>query len=230
MARTVPPGKRSRSVPSGSIPSKRPAIRSAADRWTVSSVPMACACASHALAKLGGSLLRHRVSTRAIDAARSGAKACGVVRPPRCPEQRSGMSGAEARFTPTPMTTRRPCRSSRMPASFAPSRSRSFGHLRSNGSPGTAVATASMSASPAASDSDCGGGSLLASSTSVLPKKLPSRVSHSRPWRPLPAVCSSATSQSPSTAERSARRSAFVEPVRSTIWILFRTATLRRVR
>ena len=66
------------------------------------------------------------------------------------------------------------------------------------------------------------------SSTKVLPKKLPRRLIHERPCRPLPALCSSATSQSPSTAPVSASRSALVEPVRSTIRIRLRRAPPRR--
>ena len=66
--------------------------------------------------------------------------------------------GAVARLTPNPTTTRSPLRSSRMPASFALPSSRSFGHLSISGWPGTATSTASISASPAASDSVGAGG------------------------------------------------------------------------
>ena len=200
MARTLPSGKRSRSVPSGSIPSKRPRTMVECDPCTLSSVPMAWARASHALAKSSGGVVRHSATIRLIEAARSGAKASGAIRPLRCAAVRPSICGAAARLTPNPMTTRSPCLSSKIPATFAPSRSRSFGHFRTSRWPGTAASSASMRARPATRDSDCAGGSLAVIETSVLPKKLPLFVSHWRPWRPFPAVCSSATSQSPSAA------------------------------
>ena len=129
-----------------------------------------------------------------------------------------GSSGAAARLTPKPTTTRSPLRSSRMPASFLPQQQQVVGpfehqrlrreprrrSLRS--APGRRPATAlrradrRRAARPACCRRNC-----------------PARTPTSRPWRPLPASCSSATSQSPSTALSSAIRSALVEPVRSTI-------------
>ena len=132
--------------------------------------------------------------------ASSGAKASGCMWPSSDATRRSGTSGAAARLTPKPRMTRSPPRSSRMPASFLPASIKSLGHLSINGSSETATSSASIRASPAASESVCAGGSFGRSRTSVLPWKLPAADTHSRPCRPLPASCCNATSQSPSAA------------------------------
>ena len=127
---------------------------------------------------------------------------------------RPSTTGVRTRLHPTPITTASPARSSRMPASLAPSTSRSLGHLSMTcGAPGVAP-TASATASPVTSASVCGSGSPGRSTTTVEPMKLPAPSSHCRPARPLPAVWRRATSQSPSRASRpSASRSALVDPV-----------------
>jgi hypothetical protein len=59
--------------------------------------------------------------------------------PPRWDVERPGRSGAAARLTPKPATTRSPCRSRRIPASLALTITRSFGHFRRSGRPGRRV-------------------------------------------------------------------------------------------
>ncbi len=171
-ARTIsilPSSVRSRSAPSGSIPSKRPLTTSFTAEWTVSGVPMGCARASHAWASRDGSLLRHSSSRRAKPAASKGAKASGEILPDSDAQGRSGSSGADAKLTPKPMTTSLPPLSRRIPASLLPSRSTSLGHLRIIGCEVAATSIASISARPATSERVCGCGSPGRKLTTVLP-------------------------------------------------------------
>ena len=221
----------SRSAPSGSIPSKRPRDHLVVRRMDGERVPIGCARVSQAWASSNGSLVRHSLSSRSKLPASSGAKACGVTRPESDAHSRSGRSGADARFTPKPMTTRSPLRSRRIPASFRPSSSTSFGHLSISACPGTARSIASMSARPATSESVCGCGSPVAQLDDGAAVEIAAGATPiAGPAVPCPASCSSATSQSPSTAVVSAIRSALVEPVRSTIRMRLRRAIPRRGR
>ena len=93
-------------------------------------------------------------------------------------------------FSPMPSTAQpswgRP--STRIPASFRPSTRTSFGHLIRQ-STGTASATATAAAS--------GSDSLGSRSTSDISTAEPGRAAQVRPWRPRPAVCSSAVTSVP---------------------------------
>jgi hypothetical protein len=134
--------------------------------------------------------------------------------------------GADTRLTPNPMTIASPARSRRTPATFAPRIIRSFGHLSFAGSP-----TDIKSARPAASDKPPNDGSSGRTSTRVDANRFPGCESHRRPSRPRPAVCRSATSQSPSrTSPRAAiaSMSALVEPVSATRMIVRRAHSRQR--
>ena len=101
-------------------------------------------------------------------------------------------------FSPMPSTAQPSCGrpSTRMPASLRPSTSTSLGHLIRQ-SAGTASATATA----AASGSDSGGGR---STTDIEHGGSPAAASQLRPWRPRPAVCSSAVTRVPCGAPAAA--------------------------
>lgn len=128
------------------------------------------------------------------------------------------MSGTRKRFTPMPTMTELPVRSSSIPASLALSTKRSLGHLSANPErPGAMALTASKTVTPATSESVCAPGSPPRSRTSVDPMKFPAPSLHTRPWRPRPATCRSATSHAPSATCSPLctrlTRSALVDPV-----------------
>ena len=132
-----------------------------------------------------------------------------------------------------PTTTASPLRSSRMPDSFAPAMTTSFGHFSRAVPDGVRkTPTASWRATAAVSASVAGGGSLARRRTSVDPEKLPGGALHVRPSRPRPAVCRSARSHSPSSAPCVARRSisAFVDPVSEMKRMVKRLGTMRERR
>ena len=228
MTRTSPDGRRNRSAPSASRPSNAPSIRWSAPAATVSGVPSLWALSSHKAINAGKSP-HQRSSSRAKAAASSGAKAAGLTSATdeSAAVARSGSSGALARLTPKPATTRSPARSSRTPPSLPGPSSRSLGHLRISPVAGAAASTARISATPQVSASVGAGGSVRRSCTTVLPWKLPVQLSQARPCRPRPSSCWRAISQLPSPAEGSVERSLLVEPVRSTKRSLLRTRSRR---
>ena len=127
--------------------------------WTVSRVPTGCARASHACANASASLsCATDASSRAKLPASKGANACGS----RTPFESRGVCvrqlGAEARLTPKPTTTRSPLRSSRMPRKLGRAAASGRSAISASAAgPGSATSTASISARPAASESDLRG-------------------------------------------------------------------------
>ena len=126
-----------------------------------------------------------------------------------------------------PRTTAPLTASARMPATLRSSRSRSLGHFRPGGVGSSATrSTASAGATPASSGSQPrlpGGTGGQSRSGRAVPGRsrtlvaMPARAgeSHSRPRRPRPAVCRSATTTRPSgsPARAASATSALVEPV-----------------
>ena len=161
--------------------------------------------------------------------ARSGAKASGTISTTGFSAAvfLPAISGAPARLTPKPATTRSPDRSSRIPANLASPSSKSLGHFKESDAPGAANSTASISARPATRVSAGADGSPGRNWTMVEPRKLPSIDSQTRPWRPLPASWRFATSQSPSTESGSDRSAPFVDPTLSTMRIRVRISIPR---
>lgn len=132
---------------------------------------------------------------------------------------RSNPSGCWTKFSPTPITTASPDRSSNIPHSLAPSTERmSLGHLMTTGTCGAICVMVSMAASAMMKANDGAGGSSGRSRTIVLANRLPDGLSHTRPIRPRPPSCASARSQRPSGAPNGTRskRLALVEPVSAT--------------
>lgn len=125
---------------------------------------------------------------------------------------------------PSPTTARAPSgrsmRSERMPQTFWPPMSTSLGHLRvTRDGSGATSAMAEDTAMPASSDSQpqCwNSGRGLSSIDNEM--DAPRGETHWRSSRPRPAVCSMATSATPSPSPARARcpRSALVDPVVST--------------
>src|SRR5436190_7165071 len=127
--------------------------------------------------------------------------------------RRSLASSAASRrqLIPMPMTASPPRVSTRMPPSFAPSTTRSFGHLRpARQTPSARSARATPT--PATSDNPAAGFAMRTESEKVTPA--PGAEYQRLPRRPRPAVCSCATSSTPGLP--SASSSALVEPQRST--------------
>ena len=215
----VPSSRISRSAPSVSSPAKRPLERlvlADMDREPGARQMRPLLPRAHQRRALARPPQREQPREAAREQRREGLRRDLARRgpPPRGPAS----CGALARLTPKPTATRSPLRSSRIPPSFLPASIRSLGHLSISGwaahrrrrslrsGPGRRPATGSAAADRRA-----------AAGPGCCRRNCPSADTHVRPWRPLPAVCSSATSQSPSTASASASRSALVEPVRSTI-------------
>ena len=226
MTSTLPPASRSRSAPSGSIPSNVPGDALAGAAVDVERRAERVGARQPRLRegrRVGRSPRREQPREAGREQGREGLRGDRCRRARRSCARRS--AGAAARLTPKPATTRSPERSSRMPASLAPPSSRSLGHLSISAGPGAATSTASISARPAASDKRRRGriaGAQLdqRSSRRNCRRAIPRR----GPGGPRPASWRSATSQSPSTARGSASRALLVEPIRSTMRMRLRTS------
>src|SRR6202020_250908 len=118
-----------------------------------------------------------------------------------------------------PTTTASPSEdcSARIPASFRSPTRTSFGHFRLAATP-AAERTPAATATPVSSGSQprADGGTEAGRNSTENVSDAPGWLTHVRPARPRPAVCSSATSTWPSRPPR-ARRAALVEPVLATI-------------
>ena len=116
----------------------------------------------------------------------------------------SGGNASERRLRPMPTTTaptppRRSAASARIPASLRSSTTRSFGHLSAGVEP--ARPPPPLRPRPRRPPASRGagaraGGRAAGGSTRAAPR--PARAVQVRPWRPRPAVCSSATATTPS--------------------------------
>src|SRR6516164_1040750 len=226
-----PSGERSTRQPAASTVSKRPDNSRSAIRKRMSS-PMPAARAIQSARTAANPAPPFHCASRPIILKESGpismAGDAGMPAAARSIAGYSVSAGWEAQLMPIPIATAPSpplSVSTRIPASFARSSNRSFGHfIATRASRPTAISTtASWTASAATSDS-CGrhaGNVGLVSSR--LANRLPGCDIHARPRRPRPAVCRPATIQSGPHSPRRARLSAslLVEP--STLWVTRRT-------
>ena len=195
---------------SSAVPASTRPAGSSTRTWRPRVAQSARYCASRPELTGSGSALNRRYqcsSERRISAS-------SASRPTSAPSTSSDVAGRPvgdtgsafsevATFSPTPITTASPSAdcSARMPASFRSPTRTSFGHLSRAATP-DADRTPAATATPVSSGSQprADGGTEAGRSSTENVSDAPGWLTHVRPARPRPAVCSSATSTWPSRA------------------------------